>query len=86
MTKNKSVFGIYRGNLEPAVNRFEHAGFSNSDASILLPENINAEELATEQSTKAPEGAAVGVGSERQSEAHWLARRIGALAIPGLVR
>ena len=45
MTKNKSVFGIYRGNVEPAVNALKHAGFSNSDVSILLPENIDTEEL-----------------------------------------
>jgi len=72
MTKNKSVFGIYRGNLEPAVNRFENMLASLTPMPPFFFRKIfNAEELATEQSTKAPEGAAVGVGSERQSEAHW---------------
>jgi hypothetical protein len=85
MTKNKSVFGIYRGNVEPAVNALKHAGFSNSDVSILLPENIDTEELATEQSTKAPEGAAVGVGSGAAvgGALGWLVG-VGALAIPGI--
>jgi hypothetical protein len=85
MTKNKSVFGIYRGNVEPAVNALKHAGFSNSDVSILLPENVNTEELATEQSTKAPEGTVVGVGSGAAvgGALGWLVG-VGALAIPGI--
>ena len=65
MTKDKSVFGIYltRSSVESAVSALKHAGFSNSDVSILLPENVKSDELATEHSTKAPEGAAVGAGS-----------------------
>jgi len=71
--------------LNPLSTALKHAGFSNSDASILLPENINAEELATEQSTKAPEGAAVGVGSGAAvGGALGSLVGLGALAIPGI--
>lgn len=86
-TRNKSVFGIYltRSNVESAVNALKHAGFSNSDVSILLPENVNTGEIATEQSTKAPQGAAVGVGSGAAvgGALGWLVG-VGALAIPGI--
>ena len=65
MAKNASVFGIFltRGKAESAVDALQADGFSNSDVSLLLPENICSEEVVTEQSTKAPEGAVVGVGS-----------------------
>jgi hypothetical protein len=64
MTKNKSVFGIYltRSEVESAVDAFRTAGFPSSDVSVLLPENLGTRELATDKSTKAPEGAAVGAG------------------------
>ena len=86
-SKNKSVFGIYptRSNVESAVNALQHAGFSNSGVSILLPENLQSGGVATEQSTKAPEGAVVGVGSGAAvgGALGWLVG-IGALAIPGI--
>jgi hypothetical protein len=49
---DESVFGIYltHSSVESAVSALKHAGFSNSDVSILLPENVQSEEL----------GAAVG--------------------------
>src|SRR6202162_190110 len=64
MAKNKSVFGIYltRSDVESAVTAFKDAGFSSSDVSVLLPENLGSNELVTDKSTKAPEGAAVGAG------------------------
>jgi rhodanese-related sulfurtransferase len=87
MEKNQSVFGIYpsRDNVETAVTALKHAGFANSDVSILLPENITSEDFATEQSTKAPEGAAVGAGSGAciGGALGWLVG-VGALAIPGI--
>jgi hypothetical protein len=87
MAKGTSVFGIYftRSNVESAVNALKHAAFSSSDVSILLPENIKTGEVVTEQSTKAPEGAAVGVGSGAAvgGALGWLVG-VGALAIPGI--
>ncbi len=87
MAKNKSVFGIYltRSEVESAVASFRDAGFSSSDVSVLLPENLGSKELATEKSTKAPEGAAVGAGSGAAigGALGWLAG-VGALAIPGI--
>ena len=87
MIENKSVFGIYptRNNVELAAAALKSAGFSGSDVSILLPENVKSGELATEQSTKAPEGAVVGVGSGAAvgCALGWLVG-VGALVIPGI--
>lgn len=92
MAKNKSVFGIYsaRNEVESAVNALKDAGFSNSDVSVLLPENLGSKEvitkeLVTKQSTKGPEGAAFGAGSGAAvgGALGWLVG-VGALAIPGI--
>jgi hypothetical protein len=92
MAKNKSVFGIYstRSEVESAVNALKDAGFSNSDVSVLLPENLGSKEvitkeLVTKQSTKGPEGAAFGAGSGAAlgGALGWLVG-VGALAIPGI--
>jgi hypothetical protein len=87
MPNNKSVFGIYltRSDIESAVDALKKAGFSNSDVSILLPENVKSGELTTDHSTKAPEGAAVGAGSGAAvgGALGWLVG-VGALAIPGI--
>ncbi len=87
MDTNQSVFGIYltRTSVESAVDILKSSGFSNADVSVLLPESANSSELATEQTTKLPEGAAVGVGSGAAvgGALGWLIG-IGALAIPGI--
>jgi hypothetical protein len=87
MAKNKSVFGIYlTGNeMESAVAALRDAGFSNSDISVLVPENQGSKELVTDKATKAPEGAAVGVssGAAVGGALGWLVG-VGALAIPGI--
>src|SRR5258706_4968654 len=87
MSKNKSVFGIYltRSEVESAASALTDAGFSGSDISVLLPENLDSGELVTDKSTKAPEGAAVGVGSGAAvgGALGWLVGG-GALAIPGI--
>jgi hypothetical protein len=87
MAKNKSVLGIYatRPAVESAITTFKDAGFSNSDISVLLPENLGAREIATDKSSKAPEGAATGAtsGAVIGGALGWLAG-IGALAIPGI--
>jgi hypothetical protein len=71
MSKNISVYGIYasRAAIESGVMALKDAGFRHVDISLLSPENKGNHDLVTEKSSKAPEGATVG---------------IGALAIPGL--
>jgi hypothetical protein len=87
MPVNRSVLGIYltRTDVESAVNALKDAGFANSDVSVLLPENTQTGELTTDRTTKAPEGAAVGVGSGAAvgGALGWLVG-VGALAIPGI--
>jgi hypothetical protein len=87
MAKNKSVLGIYstRPAVENAVLAFKDSGFSNSDISVLLPENLGSKEIATDKATKAPEGATTGAtsGAVIGGALGWLAG-IGALAIPGV--
>lgn len=83
----KSVLGIYstRPGVENAISNFKDAGFSNSDISVLLPENLGSKEIATDKATKAPEGATAGgtSGAVIGGALGWLAG-IGALAIPGI--
>jgi hypothetical protein len=87
MSKNKSVFGIYstRAGVEKAIGILKDSGFSHSDVSVLLPENLGGKELATDKATKAPEGATAGASSGVVigGTLGWLVG-IGALAIPGL--
>jgi hypothetical protein len=87
MAKNKSVFGIYltRSDVETAVTALKDVGFSTSDISVLLPENLGSRELVTEKGTKAPEGATIGAGSGAAvgGALGWLVG-LGALAIPGI--
>ncbi len=87
MAKNKSMFGIYltRSDVETAVTALRDVGFSNSDVSVLVPENLGSRDLVTEKGTMAPEGAAVGAGSGAAvgGALGWLVG-VGALAIPGI--
>jgi hypothetical protein len=71
--------------VENAISVLRDSGFSNSDVSVLLPENLGSRELATEKETKAPEGTTAGAGSGAVlgGALGWLVG-IGALAIPGL--
>ena len=73
MTKDESVFGIHltRSSVDSAVSALKHAGFSNSDVSILLPENVQSEELATEHSTKARKGRQWALDRERWWAEPW---------------
>ena len=89
MTDNKktSVFGIYsnRDTVERAADTIVNSGFTASDISVLLPENLGSKPIRTEKSTKAPEGAATGAGSGAiLGGTLGLLAGIGALAIPGL--
>lgn len=87
MGNNRSVFGIYLGRdaAEHAVNALRDAGYSPDDISVLWPEDLEDREMVTDQNTKAPQGAAVGVGSGAAlgGALGWLVG-IGALAIPGI--
>src|ERR1700747_350184 len=89
MDKNKktAVFGIYPS-LDAANNATDvlvKGGFPSSEISALLPDNLGSRPIATEKSTKAPEGAAAGGGSGAVvGGAIGLLAGIGALAIPGV--
>jgi Protein of unknown function (DUF3341) len=89
MSQNKktSVLGIYntRESVERAVDTFLKSGFTTSDISVLLPENLGGKPIATHKDTKAPEGAtAGGAGGAVVGGTLGLLAGIGALAIPGL--
>ena len=85
--KKTSVLGIYtnRTTVENAADTLVRAGFSASDISVLLPENLGSKSIGTEKATKAPEGAATGATSGAVlGGGLGLLVGIGALAIPGL--
>jgi len=86
-TKHTAVFGIYKtaATAESAVDHLLSVGFSNSDISVLLPDDESTRAFAHEKHTKAPEGTAVGVttGGVIGGTLGLLAG-IGAFAIPGV--
>jgi hypothetical protein len=86
-SKNIAVFGIYKTPTlaERAVDHLLAEGFSNSDISVLLPDDESTRAFAHEKNTKAPEGTAAGVttGGIIGGTLGLLAG-IGALAIPGV--
>jgi hypothetical protein len=85
--KNTAAFGIYssRTTAEAAVDKFVAAGFSNQDVSVLMSDNQGTKDFAAEKNTKAPEGAATGVGvGGTVGGTLGLLAGIGALAIPGV--
>ena len=85
--KNIAVFGIYPtvDSVQGAVTVLRLRGFRSTDISVLVPENEGSKDLATEKSTKAPEGAVAGAGSGALLGATlgWLVS-IGAVSVPGL--
>src|SRR5579863_7163923 len=85
--KKTSVFAIYstRSATEQAVNSLMNGGFTASDISVLLPENLGSREIGTEKASKAPEGATAGAGTGAVlGGGLGLLAGIGALAIPGV--
>ena len=86
-SKNTAVFGIYStpAAAENAVDNLLTLGFSNSDISVLLPDDDSTRAFAHEKATKAPEGTAAGVtaGGVIGGTIGVLAG-VGALAIPGI--
>ena len=73
--------------IEPLDRPLARAGFRDTDISVLLEENPGTKDLATEKTTKAPEGAATGAGSGAilGGALAWVAAT-GALGVPGLGR
>ena len=85
--KKTAVFGIYSsvGQAERAVDALILERFSNSDVSVLLPDNQGSMDFAHEKNTKAPEGTTTGVAAGGTiGGTLGLLAGIGALAIPGL--
>src|ERR1700761_4746641 len=85
--KNTAAFGIYqsRATAEVAVDRLRAAGFSNEDVSVLMADSQGSKDFAAEKNTKAPEGAATGVGvGGAVGGTLGLLAGIGAFAIPGV--
>src|SRR6202040_1674543 len=85
--KKTGVFGIYStlSSADHATDTLVRSGFSPSDISALLPENLGSKQIGTEKATKAPEGAAAGAGSGAVlGGTLGLLAGIGALAIPGV--
>jgi hypothetical protein len=85
--KNTAAFGIYqnRATAEMAVDQLTSAGFSHADVSVLMADNQGSKDFAAEKNTKAPEGAATGVGvGGTVGGTLGLLAGIGALAIPGV--
>jgi hypothetical protein len=85
--KKTAVFGIYSSlpSADNATDALVRAGFSASDISALLPDNLGDREIGARKATKAPEGAATGAGSGAVlGGALGLLAGIGAIAIPGV--
>ena len=86
-SKNTAVFGIYSSasSAEQAVDTLIRAGYSDSDISVLLPDDESTKAFAHEKNTKAPEGTATGVATGGViGGTLGLLAGIGALAIPGV--
>src|SRR5450631_2032008 len=85
--KKTAVFGIFTtvASADNATDSLVRSGFSASDISALLPENLGTKQIGTEKATKAPEGATAGAGTGAVlGGALGLLAGIGALAIPGV--
>src|ERR1700733_5824387 len=86
-SKNTAVFGIYSSAsaAEQAVDTLIRAGYSDSDISVLLPDDESTKAFAHEKNTKAPEGTTTGVAAGGAiGGTLGLLAGIGVLAIPGV--
>src|SRR5277367_4490382 len=86
-SKKTAVFGIYPSAIsaEHGVDTLTAAEFSESDISVLLPDDESTKAFAHEKNTKAPEGATTGVATGGVvGGTLGLLAGIGALAIPGV--
>lgn len=82
-----SVYCLVQSHAQAAriADRLRTSGFSANDVSALFPDNQGTRDFAHQNSTKAPEGAAIGAGTGAVlgGALGWLAG-IGTLAIPGV--
>jgi hypothetical protein len=82
-----SVYCLTKTNAQAVriADRLRAAGFSSNDISVLFPDKEGTRDFAVDNSTKAPEGTAIGAGTGAivGGTLGWLAG-IGMLAIPGL--
>ncbi|MGA8432603.1 MAG: DUF3341 domain-containing protein [Candidatus Sulfotelmatobacter sp.] len=87
MMTPSSVFGIYltRNDAEAAVDALKAVNFTESNISVLLPQEVENQSLPTQRTSKAPAAATAGAGSGAVvgGTIGWLAG-VGALVIPGL--
>jgi len=84
---NTAVYGIYssRTHVEAGIDALKDAGYRNTDISVLFPHNDGSKDFAIKNSTKLPEGAAVGAGSGAVLGGTLGALvGMGALVIPGV--
>jgi hypothetical protein len=82
-----AAFGIFANiaNAEAAIDGLTMAGFSNHALSVLLSDKDEAKVLATENTTRASEGATAGAGvGGVVGGALGLLAGIGALTLPGV--
>jgi len=82
-----SVYCLVKDNAQAnrIADRLRTSGFSANDISAIFPDKSGTRDFATQNSTKTPEGAAVGAGTGAiiGGALGWMAG-IGALAIPGV--
>lgn len=82
-----SVYCLVKTHAQAAriADRLRTAGVASDDVSALFPDSQGTHDFAHENSTKTPEGAAVGAGTGAilGGAVGWLAG-IGTLAIPGV--
>ncbi len=87
MTTNISVYGIFKSRLHmnEGLHNIRASGFRAEDISVLMPETDGSKDMGIENSTKSPEGVAVGgaAGAVAGGVLGWVVG-IGALVIPGI--
>jgi hypothetical protein len=83
----KALFSLAESEAQAVsiFNQLLEAGFSDNDISVLFPDETGTRHFAHEQHTKAPEGAAAGVGAGViiGGALGWIVS-IGTLTIPGV--
>ena len=87
MKTNISVYGIFKSrvHLNEGLQLIRAGGFRAEDISVLMPETDGSKDMGIVNSTKSPEGVAVGgaAGALAGGVLGWVVG-IGALAIPDI--
>ncbi len=85
MKTNISVYGIFKSrlHLSEGLHQIRASGFRGEDISVLMPETDGSKDIGITNSTKSPEGVAVGgaVGAVAGAALGWVVGT-GAVAIP----